>query len=42
MLRGAGVDEPEIGPWCAEFADRYLELLSKADTSGWREALGAE
>lgn len=42
VLRGAGVDEPELVPWCAEFANRYLELLSKADTSGWRAALGAE
>ena len=36
VLRDAGIDEPELGPWCAEFANRYLELLAGADTSGWR------
>jgi len=42
VLRDAGLDAPELGPWCAEFAKRYLELLSEADTSGWQAASGAE
>jgi phosphoglycolate phosphatase len=42
VLGNAGLDEPELGPWCAELADRYLELLRDADTSGWRAAPGAE
>ena len=42
VLRDAGLDEPDLGPWCAEFANRYLELLGDADTSGWRAAAGAE
>ena len=41
VLRDAGLDEPELGPWCAELAERYLELLGEADTSGWRAAPGA-
>ena len=42
VLREAGLDEPELGPWCAELAQRYLELLREADTSSWRAAPGAE
>ena len=42
MLRDAGLGEPELGPWCGEFANRYLELLREADTSSWRVAPGAE
>lgn len=42
VLRDAGLDPPDLGPWCAEFASRYLQLLSEADTSDWRAALGAE
>jgi phosphoglycolate phosphatase-like HAD superfamily hydrolase len=42
VLRDAGVEGPELGPWCAQFASRYLELLREADTSGWRAAPGAE
>ena len=42
VLRDAGLDAPELGPWCAEFAKRYLELLSEADTSDWQAAYGAE
>jgi phosphoglycolate phosphatase len=42
VLRDAGLDEPDLGPWCAEFANRYLELLHEADTSGWRAAAGAQ
>jgi phosphoglycolate phosphatase len=42
VLRDAGLDAPELGPWCAEFAKRYLVLLSEADTSDWQAASGAE
>jgi phosphoglycolate phosphatase len=42
VLRDAGLDPPDLGPWCARFASRYLELLSEADTSGWQAAPGAE
>jgi len=42
VLRDAGLGAPELGPWCAEFAKRYLELLSDADTSDWQAASGAE
>jgi len=42
VLRDAGLDAPELGPWCAEFAKRYLELLSDVDTSDWQAASGAE
>jgi phosphoglycolate phosphatase len=42
VLLDAGLDEPELGPWCAQFSNRYLEFLRDADTSGWRAAPGAE
>ena len=42
VLCDAGLDAPELGPWCAQFASRYLELLREADTSGWQAAPGAE
>jgi phosphoglycolate phosphatase len=42
VLREAGVDEPDLRPWCADFSQRYLALLAEADTSGWRAAPGAE
>ena len=42
VLRDAGLGEPELGPWCTEFADRYLERLREVDTSRWRAAPGAE
>jgi phosphoglycolate phosphatase len=43
VLREAGVEEPEgLAEWCGRFADRYLELLAAADTSGWRAAPEAE
>jgi phosphoglycolate phosphatase len=42
VLRDAGIDEPGLGPWCAQLAERYLELLHDADMSGWRAAPGAE
>ena len=42
VLRDAGLDAPELGPWCAEFAKRYVELLCDADTSDWQAASGAE
>ena len=42
VLRDAGLDGPDLAPWCAAFANRYLELLSDADTSDWQAASGAE
>ena len=41
VLRDAGVEAPDLRPWCAAFANRYLELLRDADTSGWQSAPGA-
>jgi phosphoglycolate phosphatase len=45
-LRTAGLPDDRIGPrlgdWCDAFASRYVELLARADTSGWRRAPGAE
>jgi phosphoglycolate phosphatase len=45
VLRGAGtadamIDE-RLDRWCAAFAGRYLELLARADTSGWQARPGA-
>ena len=46
VLRGEGLGDGQIdeqlGDWCALFAERYLELLGHADTSGWRRAPFAE
>jgi len=42
VLEDAGLDQPDLGLWCAQFGSRYLELLRGADTSGWRAAPGAE
>jgi phosphoglycolate phosphatase-like HAD superfamily hydrolase len=46
LLRRAGVPEPKIdaglGRWCALLAERYLELLARADTSAWRAPDAAE
>ena len=46
VLEAAGVAPATIddglAAWCPAFARRYLELLSGADTSGWRAAPGAE
>jgi phosphoglycolate phosphatase len=46
VLEGAGVDgeriEDGLADWCARFAERYVDLLAHADTSGWRAAPGAE
>jgi phosphoglycolate phosphatase len=42
VLAEAGLDAPDLRPWCAELADRYLALLAEADTSGWRAAPDAE
>jgi phosphoglycolate phosphatase len=46
ILEAAAIDEPTIDAglpgWCPRFAERYLELLAQADTSGWRGAPGAE
>jgi phosphoglycolate phosphatase len=45
VLRAAGVAETAVDerldPWCAAFAERYLELLAEADTSGWEARPGA-
>jgi phosphoglycolate phosphatase len=46
VLRNAGVEGPAVGAglpgWCTAFAQRYLEHLAEADTSGWRAAPGAD
>jgi phosphoglycolate phosphatase len=45
VLHAAGVADPAIDArldhWCEAFADRYLELLAEADTSGWEARPGA-
>lgn len=45
LLREDGLSDDEIDSgmdeWCREASARYLELLSQADTSGWRAAEGA-
>lgn len=40
VLEAAGrtVDATDLTAWCPRFAERYLELLAGADTSGWRAA----
>ncbi len=44
MLHHAGLADAVIDAglrdWCAGFSERYLELLGRADTSGWEAALG--
>jgi phosphoglycolate phosphatase len=46
VLEAGGVDADRIddglADWCPRFAERYVELLALADTSGWRVAPGAE
>jgi len=46
ILEVAALDDPTIdaglAEWCRRFAERYVELLGQADTSGWRAAPGAE
>jgi phosphoglycolate phosphatase-like HAD superfamily hydrolase len=43
VLLAGGVEEPkDLTGWCGRFADRYVELLDEADTSGWRAAPEAE
>jgi len=46
VLEAAGVDRKRIdrglAGWCPRFAERYVDLLAQADTSGWRAAPGAE
>lgn len=46
VLEAAGVPAASIdeglAAWCPAFAQRYLELLAGADTSGWRAAPDAE
>jgi phosphoglycolate phosphatase len=45
VLRAAGVADAAVDErldtWCAAFAERYLELLAAADTSGWALRPGA-
>ena len=45
VLRAAGVADAAVDErldtWCAVFAERYLELLADADTSGWEPRPGA-
>jgi phosphoglycolate phosphatase len=45
VLRAAGVADAAVDErldtWCAAFAERYLELLADADTSGWEPRQGA-
>jgi phosphoglycolate phosphatase len=40
VLRAAGVSDAVVGEhldaWCAAFAERYVALLAKTDTSGWQ------
>jgi len=41
VLEAAGladIDSRRLSAWCPRFAERYLELLALADTSGWRVA----
>jgi phosphoglycolate phosphatase-like HAD superfamily hydrolase len=46
VLEAAGVDGERIdgglAEWCPRLAERYVELLAHADTSGWCAAPGAE
>ena len=43
VLAATGVDEPkELGDWCRDFAERYLELLADADTRKWQAAPEAQ
>ena len=46
VLEAAGVEARRAGDglaeWCPRFAERYIQLLAHADTSGWRAAPGAE
>jgi len=45
VLHGAALDDRAIDAglrdWCPEFAERYLELLARADTSTWEAATRA-
>jgi len=45
VLKAAGVADESIDEhldaWCMRYAERYLELLAEADTSGWRARPGA-
>ena len=45
VLRAAGLDDAAIDAqldrWCAGYAERYLDLLAGADTSGWEARAGA-
>ena len=45
VLRAEGLDDdaidPQLDAWCRRFAERYVELLAGADTSGWQATPGA-
>jgi phosphoglycolate phosphatase-like HAD superfamily hydrolase len=42
VLAAAGLDDPDdLRGWCNRFAERYVELLERADTTRWRAAPGA-
>jgi phosphoglycolate phosphatase len=45
VLMAAGLADDSIdehlAAWCKRYAERYLELLAQADTSGWRARPGA-
>ena len=45
VLRAVGVADAQIDErldqWCEAFAERYVELLSRSDTSGWQARPGA-
>jgi phosphoglycolate phosphatase-like HAD superfamily hydrolase len=44
VLRAEDLEDDEIderlGEWCVAFAERYVDLLAGADTSGWQAAPG--
>jgi phosphoglycolate phosphatase-like HAD superfamily hydrolase len=43
VLAQAGIPQPDhLGDWCGSFAERYVELLAEADTTGWRAPQEAE
>jgi phosphoglycolate phosphatase-like HAD superfamily hydrolase len=45
VLRAEGLDDraidAQLDAWCGCFAERYVELLAGADTSGWEATPGA-
>ena len=40
--RELGVPGPDLTRWCARVGERYVELLTRADTSGWHGPEGVE